>query len=74
MFAAALNRFTMSLSLFTYRRVSRNAPKRAALPTWIDDPQLSEQLLNDTGLSPEDLGGRPVYDEKKPFFMQQNYW
>lgn len=44
------------------------------LPRWVDDPQLSRQLLKDTGLSYEDLTGQTRYDDKLPFFMQPGRW
>lgn len=40
-------------------------------PKWIGDRHLAGQLLKDTGLSLEDLEGRPTYDESLPFFMQR---
>ena len=58
---------------FGVRRAKKTAPE-GPLPRWINDPQLAEQLLKDTGLSVEDLGGRPSYEETKPFFMQQTLW
>ncbi|MEZ5731717.1 MAG: hypothetical protein R3D97_05255 [Paracoccaceae bacterium] len=49
----------------------KSSSRRGPSPNWLGDPQLSAHLLRDTGLSPEDLGGVPVYDQTKPFFMQQ---
>ena len=74
MFATTLNRFAISLPTFLRGRAARKSPQEGPLPTWINDPQLSEQLLKDTGLTPDDLGLDRSYDSKKPFFMQQNYW
>ena len=73
MFAINLSRpFVSFTHIFGVRRREKTAP-RGPLPTWINDRELSEQLLKDTGLSAEDLTGRPSYDAKKPFFMQQHY-
>lgn len=73
MFAINLTRPLASLvQIFGVRRQEKAAP-RGPLPTWINDRELSEQLLKDTGLSVEDLAGCPSYDAKKPFFMQQNW-
>lgn len=74
MFAATLNRLATSLPTVLRAHTTRTIPKEGPLPTWINDPQLSEQLLKDTGLAPEDLGLERSYDSTKPFFMQQNYW
>ena len=74
MFAATLNRFAISLSSISRACAAKTFPQKGPLPTWINDPQLSEQLLKDTGLAPDDLGIARSYDDKKPFFMQQNYW
>ncbi len=74
MFAAIFTRPAFSfMQVFRVRKAKKPHPK-GPLPSWINDPQLSEQLLKDTGLTIEDLGGRPTYDKKLPFFMQQNQW
>lgn len=49
----------------------QGARPKGPLPRWLDDPQLTEQLLKDTGLTIEDLLDRPLYDEDLPFFMQR---
>lgn len=74
MFDATLFRLRISLPEFLRVRATKKIPPRAPMPGWINDPQLSEQLLKDTGLAPDDLSGRCTYDETKPFFMQRNYW
>lgn len=74
MFAATLNRLTISIPDILGVGTTKKARPRGPLPTWINDRQLAEQLLKDTGLTPDDLGGGPAYDGEKPFFMQQNYW
>lgn len=74
MFTPTLNRLEMSFSQFLRVFAAKKAPNRGPMPTWINDPKLAKQLLNDTGLTPDDLGGSSAYDEAKPFFMQQNYW
>ena len=74
MFTSALNRLAISLPNVLRLQATRKSRRRGPMPTWIDDPQLSEQLLRDTGLAPEDLGGSKTYDEKQPFFLQKNYW
>lgn len=74
MFAATLNRLAISLPEILRFLATKETSRRGPLPTWINDPQLSEQLLKDTGLTLQDLGGHPVHDDKKPFFMQQNCW
>lgn len=74
MFEATLTRPIMSLARFIGLRKGKKAPHRGPLPTWINDAQLSEQLLKDTGLSAEDLGGHTSCDETKPSFMQQHFW
>lgn len=74
MFVTTLNRLAISLPNIFPIRAAERTPQTGPLPSWIGDPQLSEQLLKDTGLAPEDLGGDRAYDDKKPFFMQRNYW
>ncbi|MDU8914075.1 hypothetical protein [Aestuariicoccus sp. MJ-SS9] len=74
MFTATLSRPIASIAKLFVTRSATNAPSRGPLPSWINDRQLSEQLLKDTGLSPEDLSGSPSYDDRKPFFMQSNFW
>lgn len=74
MFAATLTRLAISLPEFFRVRTTKNCQRRGPMPTWLNDPQLSEQLLKDTGLVPEDLVGHTTYDDSKPFFLQQNYW
>ena len=74
MFAASFTRpTTLFAAIFGVHR-TKTAQPRGPMPSWIDDPRLSEQLLRDTGLAREDLGGRPAYDDAKPFFMQRNFW
>ena len=56
-------------------RISRrDRTQTAPTPRWIDDPEMSRQLLHDTGLQYEDLTGQRRYDEKLPFFMQHRPW
>lgn len=74
MFAATLTRLAISLPEILRVRATKDRQRRGPMPTWLNDPQLSEQLLKDTGLAPEDLVGHKTYDESKPFFLQQNYW
>ena len=74
MFVTTLNRLAISLPNIFPIRAAKSTPQTGPLPSWIGDPQLSEQLLKDTGLAPEDLGADRAYDDKKPFFMQRNYW
>lgn len=52
-------------------QVNRSSETRTSLR--LDDRQLAEQLMKDTGRAPEDLVGRPAYDETLPFFMQRNF-
>ncbi|OSQ43027.1 hypothetical protein [Marivita geojedonensis] len=73
MFATTLSRSIFSIAKLVGIRSATKATPRGPLPSWINDRQLSEQLLKDTGLSPEDLGGSPTYDDRKPFFMQSNF-
>ena len=74
MFAATLSRsFASFTQILGVRSVAKTSPQ-GPLPSWINDRQMAEQLLKDTGLTPEDLCGSPSYDDQKPFFMQQNYW
>lgn len=63
----ALTSFRRAASLPTMQGARSKGP----LPNWLDDPQLSKQLLKDTGLTIEDLCDRPLYDEDLPFFMQR---
>ena len=74
MFTTTLNRFAIALPEILRLGATKKSERRGPLPNWIKDPQLSEQLLRDTGLTAEDLGVHKAYDEKKPFFLQQNYW
>ena len=74
MFATTLSRFAIALPHVLRIGAKKSVARQGKLPTWVDDPQLSEQLLKDTRLTLEELGVRPVYDDKKPFFMQQNFW
>lgn len=74
MFAANLTRPVFSLLGIFHLRATKTAPQRGTPPTWINDAQLSRQLLKDTGLTPETFGSRPAFDDKKPFFMQQSFW
>lgn len=74
MFATALSRPVLFLASICSGRRAKTPPARGPMPTWLNDRELSKQLLKDTGLSPEDLGGSPSYDDQKPFFMQQNFW
>ena len=74
MFEATLTRLVISLPEALQTLTKKDPRRHGPLPTWIEDPQLSKKLLKDTGLTPEDLIGSASYDEKKPFFMQQNYW
>lgn len=74
MFTATLNRLAISLPKVFRFRATKRSERRGPLPTWIKDRQLSEQLLRDTGLTPEDLGVHKAYDAKKAFFLQQDYW
>ena len=74
MFASTLNRFTISSPSIIRARSTKQPVHQGPLPSWINDPQLSEQLLKDTGLAPDDLSLDRSYDSKKPLFMQQNYW
>ena len=74
MFAATLNRLAISLpSLLRFRTVEKSL-RQGPMPTWINDPQLSEQLLKDTGLAPDDLGMDRACETKKPSFMQHSSW
>ena len=74
MFATTLNRLAFSLPAIFGASTSRKTRQPGPLPKWIDDPQLSKQLLNDTGLSADDLGGRKVSNEHVPSITPQNYW
>ena len=74
MFEATLNRLEITISEILRFRAAKKAPNRGPMPSWINDPNLAEQLLKDTGLTPDDLCGSSAYDETQPFFMQQNYW
>ena len=74
MLAIHHNRLSQTLAAFLGLRGSNKAIRRGPMPKWINDPQLSAQLLKDTGLSADDLGGQPQFDQTKPFFMQTNYW
>lgn len=74
MFEATLTRLVISLPEALGALTAKEPKRHGPLPTWIEDPQLSKKLLNDTGLTQEDLVGSASYDERKPFFMQQNYW
>lgn len=62
--------FTRLFSVFHKPKAERMGP----MPQWLNDRDLSSQLLKDTGLSREELGLPSSYDAKKPFFMQRNYW
>lgn len=74
MFAATLSRPAFAIARIFAPRRATTAPRLGPMPTWLSDPKLSEHLLRDTGLTPEDLGGQPTYDAAKPFFMQRNFW
>ena len=74
MFEATLTRIAVSLPEALRVRATRKSRRHGPLPTWIGDPQLSEQLLKDTGLTPNDLRGCSSHDERTAFLAQQNYW
>lgn len=69
---------TMTRSILTALRLTRPARPRKTpegpAPKWLDDPDMARQLLKDTGLSREDLTGRPSHDPDLPFFMQRDFW
>ncbi|WP_020041278.1 hypothetical protein [Salipiger mucosus] len=46
-------------------------PRCGPMPHWINDPQMSEQLLNDTGLSAEDLGFAEAITKPRPSSCSQ---
>ena len=74
MFAASLSRPIASLAQIFARPSTKPTQPQGPMPSWLSDQKMSEQLLKDTGLTPEDLGVRPSYDANKPFFMQQTLW
>ncbi len=74
MFTTTLNCLVTALPVMLRLGAPRKSERHGPLPTWSNDPQLSEQLLRDTGLTVEDLGVHKARDEKKSFFQQQNYW
>ena len=73
MFATQTNRPASFLAWIATAIASRKPAPKGPMPKWLHDKQLGEQLYRDTGLSPEDLLGRPSHAKKLPFFMQNTY-
>jgi len=74
MFAATRIRLETSISEILRFFAAKKPSNRGPMPTWINDPQLAEKLLKDTGLTPEDLGGRAARNGRAPTLTQQNFW
>lgn len=74
MFAHTLNRLAISLPNTLRVGMRDKASQHGPMPTWTGDRFLSEQLLKDTGLTMEDLGGRSSVVDQTPKLSQQNYW
>ncbi len=74
MFAATLNRLAISPLEIVCIREGKKATHRGALPTWIRDPMLSEQLLKDTGLTSEELGEHSTGADSKRILSQLSCW
>ncbi|MDH5797779.1 MAG: hypothetical protein OEZ19_04375 [Paracoccaceae bacterium] len=74
MFADTIAQTRLSFTRLFQKSVSGSQKPSSSVPKWITNPQMREQLLHDTGLTPEDLGFGPIFEENKPFFMQRNFW
>ena len=73
MFAATLNRLTISMPASLGFRAAKRASQAGPMPTWINDPQLREKILYDTGLTLEDFNARPAQDIKTPLSLKRHY-
>lgn len=74
MFAQTTNRFILALpnALGFAKKTKKvgSGPK----PTWLDDPELSAKMLQDTGLSAEDFGHQSADLPRPPSISTQSYW
>ncbi|PRY72180.1 hypothetical protein [Marivita geojedonensis] len=74
MFTSTLSRPFSFLAEIISRRHATKAHPRGSMPSWINDPKLSKQLLNDTGLTAEDFDGRQSNNAFELSASQQPLW
>ncbi len=58
------------IGLRCHTKVQRGGP----IPSWINDPQMARQLLNDTGLKADDFGSRQSNNDTTQFGVQPGQW
>ena len=74
MFAQTTNRFILALPTALGFGKKTGKARSGPQPTWLDDPQLSAKMLQDTGLSAEDFGHHSADLPKAPNISIQSYW
>lgn len=74
MFAQTTNRFILALPTALGFGKKTGKARSGPQPTWLDDPQLSAKMLQDTGLSAEDFGKAPAPSQPAPTIPVRAYW